>query len=304
MNSLLKILLYLVVVVLAAALLSPLFYWLFQWTAEHGVLVKLSEFPFRRYFSRIIQVSAIVLVVPLFFWLGIRRLSELGLRKNPHGLRDASVGLLFALIPVVVLIFVYLEWGVYRWRPDAAYSGLIRIGISAIAVALVEEFLFRGVLLGLALRSMGKWASIFTVALFFAAIHFLRPATTNQEAIFWWSGFAEIGRFVQGWPEPLVLLWGFVCLLAAGLVLGYVTVRTQSLWLAIGIHAGWVLGQKSLVWFARYRPKPVDEMLPWVGPNVVSGAVPTGLVPLAAILLTGIAAFWYLRSRRPVPQGE
>jgi hypothetical protein len=34
--------------------------------------------------------------------------------------------------------------------------------------------------------------------------------------------------------------------------------------------------------------------LPWVGPNLVSGAVPTGLVPLVALLVTGLLVKFYL----------
>jgi membrane protease YdiL (CAAX protease family) len=97
-------------------------------------------------------------------------------------------------------------------------------------------------------------------------------------------------------PPPPILLSGFVSLFVAGMILAAATFRTRSLWLAIGLHAGWIFCQQVLQWLARYRVKPPDELMPWVGPNVVSGAVPTGLLPLGALLLTGAGLWYYLRN--------
>jgi len=41
--------------------------------------------------------------------------------------------------------------------------------------------------------------------------------------------------------------------------------------------------------------KPEDALMPWVGPNVVSGAVPVGLIPIATLLVTALAVWVYLR---------
>ena len=71
--------------------------------------------------------------------------------------------------------------------------------------------------------------------------------------------------------------------------------RTRSLFLPIGLHAGWIIGQQGLQWLAKFRVKPPDALLPWVGQNVVSGAVPTGLVPSGILLLTMALAIYYLR---------
>jgi hypothetical protein len=39
----------------------------------------------------------------------------------------------------------------------------------------------------------------------------------------------------------------------------------------------------------------VSALLPWVGPNLVSGAVPTGILPLVALVATGLLVKLYLR---------
>jgi membrane protease YdiL (CAAX protease family) len=82
-----------------------------------------------------------------------------------------------------------------------------------------------------------------------------------------------------------------------GLLLAAVTLRTRSLWLAIGLHAGWILGQQGFLTVARFRVKPEDAMLPWVGPNLVSGAVPTGLIPVAVLVFSAAIVWLWVRRR-------
>jgi len=78
-------------------------------------------------------------------------------------------------------------------------------------------------------------------------------------------------------------------------------VTTRSLWLPIGLHAGWVFAQQTSNLFLQTTASGPSAWLPWVGPNLVSGAVPTGLLPLAALLATGLLVkFYLLHVFRPV----
>jgi uncharacterized protein len=282
-----KIVLYLVVVVLLGAILSPPIYWMLHETVD---------FPFYRYLSRVTQVTAFVLLGPLLFWLGIRSTREFGLQRNPQAMRDAMAGFALAFLPGAVLGAAYLAFDVYRIKQEMIFFLLLRIALTAGFVALVEEFLFRGVLLGLAAKAFGRWPAALGVSLAFATIHFLRPSKLPDSTIEWWSGLAHIARVFDAAPPPPILVLGFVSLFVAGMILAAATFRTRSLWLPIGIHAGWIFCQQALQWLAKYRVKPADALMPWVGPNVVSGAVPTGVLPLAALLLTGAAVWYYLRN--------
>jgi membrane protease YdiL (CAAX protease family) len=282
-----KILLYLVVVVLLGAVLSPPIYWM---------LHEAVDFPFYRYLSRVTQVTAFVLLGPLLFWLGIRSTREFGLERNPRAMRDALAGLALALVPGALFGGVYLLLDIYRIKQEIIFGLLFRLALTAGFVAVVEEFLFRGVLLGLAAKAFGRWPAALGVSLAFAAIHFLRPGKQADSVVEWWSGLAQIARVFEALPPPMILLSGLVSLFVAGMILAAATLRTRSLWLAIGLHAGWIFCQQVLQWLARYRVKPPDDLMPWVGPNVVSGAVPTGLLPLGALLLTGAGLWYYLRN--------
>ena len=295
MRPLTKILAYLLVVVLLAAVLSPPIYWLGQWLGGQGIFPALAGFPFRRFFSRTAQVTAIALLVPLLLWLRIRSVKEFGLSQNPHRLRDLLAGLLFALVPVVLLGAGYLFFEVYGWKKELNFAPLLRIVLTAGFVAVVEEWLFRGVLLGLAVRAFGTWTGVLSVSAVFAGIHFITPASSPDGSVGWGTGFAQIARVFDSAPPFASLALGFLSLFVAGLILALAALRTRSLWLPIGLHAGWILGQQSLQLLAKYRIKPADELLPWIGPNVVSGAVPVGLVPVFVLLLTGAAVWFYLR---------
>jgi len=288
-------------VLLTACLLAPPIYWGVQALAGHGVLTWLADFPFHRYFSRILQVTALVAVVPLLLWLRIWHPRELGLEKNPRAAADATTGILMAFVPAAVLGAVFVASEVYRLRKGIEIAPLVRILLAAGFVSCIEEFLFRGVLLGLALRAFGAWRAAAGVSLVFAAVHFLRPSRTVDPVVGWSSGFGQLAGMVAGLPPLGVLVFGMASLFAAGMLLAWAALRTRSLWLPIGLHAGWILGQQGLNWLAKYRVKPPDDLLPWVGPSLVSGVVPTGLLPLAALAVTAAAVGAYLKFSRRDP---
>ncbi|MEX1118267.1 MAG: CPBP family intramembrane glutamic endopeptidase [Terrimicrobiaceae bacterium] len=283
-----------VFVVLATCLISPLAYWTVQRFAEVPWIAPIAGFPFHRFFSRTAQICLIVTLVPVAFLLGISKLRDLGLEKNRRRFADVAVGIFAALLPVLILATIYVWNDVYRPRNERDLSPLLRIFLTAGVVSCLEEFLFRGVFLGLAIRSMGAVRGSVLVSLVFAAVHFLRPAKPATAEVTWASGFSQLGAVFDNLPALPILGFGFLTLLVAGLILAWVTIKTRSLWLAIGLHAGWIVGQQGLNWYAKFRASPPDEFLPWLGPNVVSGVVPTGILPLLALGLAAALVAGYL----------
>jgi len=299
-NPLAKLSLYVVAVLLISTLLSPPVYWLLH--DSHHLL---ADVPFRRFFSRTALVAALVLLWPALRWLNVRRFSELGLEKNPRRWRDLSIGLALALIPLAVLAAGYFGFDVYRVRKEIPWGSLAAIAATAAFVPLVEEFLFRGVLLGLAVRSFGRWTGAVLVSVIFAAVHFIESRREVTD-VHWGSGFEILGGAFSNEDGTVLTLAGATALFAIGLILAFATIRTRSLWLAIGLHAGWIFGQQAINLIGKFRIKPPDALLPWVGPNVVHGMVPTGIAPLAALLVTGALVWWYLArasASQPAPTG-
>ena len=295
-QSLLRLLVYPIAVVLLACVMSPPLYWTGNFLAEAGILPIVEGFPFHRYFSRSVQISALLLLWPAFRWVGIERISVLGIDPNPRWKRDLAIGFVLAFLPVLALGAGYFFYGVYEFRPNWEGVKFLRVAGTACVVSVIEEFLFRCVFLGVCLLAMGRVAAVGISAVFFAVVHFLKTSKQASEApVTWLSGFDQLPLLFSSAPPWPLLGWGFLSLVLAGILLAVATIRTRSLFLAIGLHAGWILGQQGIQILGKFDIKPSDQLLPWVGENVVSGAVPTGLVPLAVLGLTGILIVLFLR---------
>jgi membrane protease YdiL (CAAX protease family) len=81
------------------------------------------------------------------------------------------------------------------------------------------------------------------------------------------------------------LLAGFTTIFALGWVLGYATLRTRSLWMAIGLHAGVVFVKMT---FSKFTKREL-EYPPWIGSELQ-----IGLVPLAVLALCGVSVWLWL----------
>ena len=135
--------------------------------------------------------------------------SELALKAAPL---QFVCGILFGAALMGLIYVLLLGAGLYRLRaghmPDWPLQALY-----AFATALLEELLFRAVVLRLLTRVCGVLAGLALSALLFGAAHLLSPHATL-------TGATAIA-------------------VEAGLLLGACFLLTGRLWLAVGLHAGW-----------------------------------------------------------------
>ncbi len=297
-NPLTKIFLYLASVCAVGIVVSPVAYWICQWLIGEGWLQMLSGFPFHRYFTRTLQVAALTLLVPLVFWLRIRRIEDFGIQRNEQWDKELCIGFSAAFACLSLLGCGYVFSGVYGLRDSWEWSKVFQILATAAVVAPLEEIVFRGVILGLVSRAFGTVSGgIFSAALF-ALLHFVKPSKTDLgDPVTWASGWEQFVLLFSGLPPFPVSAYAAATLFFVGLFLAWTVVQTRSLWLAIGLHAGWIIAQQGLNGVAKYRAVPKDALLPWIGESVVSGAVPTGLLPLGALLFLWGGIFLWLRKR-------
>lgn len=113
--------------------------------------------------------------------------------------------------------------------------------LTGLGVALVEEPLFRGFLLGGLNRVAPGIAAVAICSLYFASLHFVKPGLQPEFAdVQWYTGFPVALDAFARFPER-VHLDSFLALFCAGMLLGIVRLmRPGNLGYCIGIHAGWV----------------------------------------------------------------
>lgn len=291
MKSLGKIIFYLLATVILGALLAPPLYWGGHWLADHGILTWLGETPFRKFFHRGLLIAAIVLLWPTARWLQVPGLHALGINPNPRRWEDALVGFAASFLMMVALAAVLLGLEVVRLRQHVHGLDLVKIATSAVVVSILEEWLFRGAILGLLARSMHRNGALFLTSALFSILHFLKPNDNAvPQTVNWLSGFGLIpGSFAQ-FSQPWLVLGGFTTLFCMAWILGYSRFKTGSLWMAIGLHTGWVFGLMS---FNKITKRLIKDTLPWFGENLA-----VGFASVIVVLLTGLllwAWFTYVR---------
>ena len=282
--------------------MAPALYWGGQDLAAHGIAPFLGAVDFHSFFDRAILVAAVALLWPLVRSLKISRMDELGLKPNVRRGRDLGSGLAIALASSLAL--AGCAWLVGAWHPPdpSRWARVLAILPTAAVVATLEEALFRGAIQGAVQRSAPKAAAMIFVAALFAIVHFLKPPENAIPAgsIGWGSGFAVIPLTFWQFHHLATLLGGFTTLFLVALILGYARLRTASLWMPIGLHAGWVIGKSiGLIGWAKPGKNGLQH-LPWFGADLL-----TGLCPVLILVVTGALIAWRREAKAALlpPQG-
>lgn len=290
MKELAKIIAYLIAVVLAGALLAPALHWAGNAAVDRGMLGFLEGVPFQRYFNRAVLIAAIALLWPTIRWLRVDGWRELGLEHDPRRWQHFGFGLALGTALVSAMGLAYVRFDVYEWKRSLPWGKVPSIAVSALVVATLEEALFRGGILGLFRRTLPALGALFCTTLLFAIVHFLKPDEDVEIArVTWTSGLALVPHVFHQFTEPMSVLASFSTIFVLGWVLGDAALRTRSLWMSIGLHAGVVFAKMS---FAKFT-KRESMHLPWIGPELQ-----IGLVPMALLALAGVLVWLRLRSER------
>ena len=259
---------------MATAVVSPWIAW--------GLEAALGRpFTFSRVWNRVFEV---LLVVGLAFaWrrLDLGGPAAIGFRGTAWA-RDLLRGLGAGMAGLGVGLALCWAGGALRpqLRFDPAKTvqkALLGAG-AAVAVGVGEEALFRGVLLRRLSLDMGRTAGVAVTTGIYAAVHAIGKSEKIARPTLA-AGFDRLRTLFAPLARrrTLPMLLG---LAAFGLLLTWARLRSGSLWLPIGIHAGWVAVFRIGRLFFEIQPWPAWLVGPgW--PPVVGGAA--GLV---AVLTT------------------
>lgn len=257
MKKALKLIGVVVGILILSALLTP---------AVHSVLG--AWFRFEKIFNRLVMI--LMVSAALFFVLKHR--SRQGVLLESEAWREYGFdfsapwrrlfwwGFGVGVGTVIFLAVSEVVLGPRYWRVPILVSDVVQRFIkgmlSGFTVGIIEEFFFRGFIFVRLRRKMGLILALALTNIFYSLTHFfdngmifIPPNPSVGDAFRLLFGYLE-----PMLRRPMVIFPEFVGLFLYGLVLNLAFIRTGSLFLAIGIHAGSVFMVKSQYSFVRQGP--------------------------------------------------
>lgn len=218
---------------------SPWIYRCLQPFAAEGSVL---DAPFYRVASRVVLVAVALFFYPAYRLSGLGGRAGCGLPATPERTALIRRGFLLGFSGMLLIYLFGVVLDVFVWDTgNRTVPVLIRKSISALvggfAVSVFEEILFRGFIFGVLRKASGLLSAVILGSLFFATVHLMRPV--NPPVIDQWnSGFLLFGNlFARAngtlWQEAGTLFF-------MGVILSMLCYWTKSVYLAIGLHAGWV----------------------------------------------------------------
>jgi len=278
---------------LFAGLLGPLAYAAVQRVAEGdpgGWAAALLERPFDKFVDRC-RYLALLLLLPLLMsqsglaGKGFLRANDLAPRAGAgtwFGYALLLGCLLALLVATLQLVFTWY------WPIEADFLSLALLsGVSALAIALVEEIIFRSLIFRLFYTALRPVAAIAAASILYAYLHFSAPPVALAAA-------NESPGFLAGLQVALLNALGgvmnfrpleFANYASLGALLCVLYLRAKTLWAPVGLHAGvvWVM----LIYQESFAIFP--DRLRWVfaGGGLTDGVVPL-ILTLALTVLLGL----------------
>jgi membrane protease YdiL (CAAX protease family) len=212
-------------------------------------------------------VLSLYLLAPLPIWAVMRgdqqSLGDYGLRFTPEEFFLLAIAVVLAVTGLAIIFGVQIKTGLLQWHGEKVKDWLRLFPlflILALAIALVEELIFRGIFQNQLQGDLNPWLTGIIISGVFALLHLL------------WE------RRLTAYQLPGLWLLGMVLVLAR-------FVDNGNLALAWGLHGGWVFALASLdaTGLITY---PDDQGNIWVGK---ANQPLAGLAGILCLTLTGLA---------------
>lgn len=195
------------------------------------------------------KTSLFFLVLSLFpamAWLGITA-KDLGFASGKKLLKQIPQGFALGLLTLLPVLCLEYQLGIHsldqarHWTAISIAQKMGVVLLLALLISLIEEPLFRGLLVTSLGRKMPLRAAVAVSAVYYASLHFLRSHVpiANAQATFS-TGFTLLADAFGNLFNPLNFS-AWLALLMVGIFLGLLRTRSPTnLGLCIGCHAAWV----------------------------------------------------------------
>lgn len=297
-----RLLIFLLFVLALTSILSPWFALGVGWFIDHSP--GLEHYPFSRIFNRTFMISSMVLFFLCRRLLKVGKPSDLGLISLGKGGSDLLRGWTLAVTSMAALLLAMSVGQVFeptfRLSFSRSLSRCFSALVSGIFAGSLEEIFFRGILFKGLLQDGRLLRAVVLSSLFYSALHFVRPGeayfVSGLDPL---AGFRHLFYTFTPFLEPLNLLPGMFGLFLLGVVLSYAFLRTANLYLAIGLHAGWIFSLKSARVFGDYSREDLGWLFGSTDPKIVSG-VATWIGIISVLLVV----HWWTRNRCGIAVGR
>jgi membrane protease YdiL (CAAX protease family) len=177
------------------------------------VLTERAEGAGSLFLTLLLGIVAILMYKLIMKYVALRPIPELsGHHAGGEAVRGVITGAVF--IAVSTLIIVMLGGYSFQWAAAADPGSILMTSIeTALSAAIVEELVFRGLMLQAIQKLWGSWIALAVTSLTFGAFHLGNPGATL------WSALAIT--------------------LEAGVLLGAAFLWRRNLWFAMGLHFAW-----------------------------------------------------------------
>jgi len=255
----------------AACVLSPFAAW--------GVAAAGLRFPFPRIFDRTMMATLLIALLASARKLHFVELLREGFADLWARRYDLMIGLAISLTMVAILFALAAASGCGHLLPILPLIGRgLKYAASAVLIGIIEEAFFRAFLLGGLRFDFGRRTALLASAAVYALAHVLRsPAHIYLTGYHPLAGFNNLTLSAARLAHPLMILPALIGLLLLGIVLGAAFIATGRVYLAIGLHAGFVLGAKTWPIIVNHPP-----------PRWLAGPGPVPLIAAPAAWLAAI----------------
>jgi membrane protease YdiL (CAAX protease family) len=204
------------------------------------------QLPLSKIISKATQIFLVLSIFPAMAYLKLSK-TDLGFARKAVFLKQVYIGLglgLITLMPIFIILYVLgidIVDHSQDWTVGLIAEKTFLSLLQALIIGVLEESIFRGVLLAGLKKNLPVIAAVFFSSIYFAALHFLSSKIEiPQQELTIFSGFNLLGDAFANVVNPKNAS-AFLSLVVVGIFLA--VLRTQvkeSLGLCIGYHAGWV----------------------------------------------------------------
>ncbi|WP_162532425.1 CPBP family intramembrane glutamic endopeptidase [Candidatus Scalindua japonica] len=208
-------------------------------------------YDFGKVMRRILMVVALIVFIVFRKSLRFGALVSSAIKTGPGFLRQFRLGFLLAVVPLLIYYGLGLLTGAWIIHIDYDSAGvtilyIIKYALIGCLIGIIEEILFRGFVLQSFLESVSLPVAVCVSSLIYSMLHFFKADVFVSTGFQPLVGFTTIALFFKPvFFDFFSNLPAILGLFLVGVVLSYAFIRTKSLYLSIGLHAGMVFMMKA-----------------------------------------------------------